>query len=145
MKKTIYNNFYAEIKRDLIEFLFKYNIAFNCKFPLNESDDFQYTINLGDKFGNVNILFESFENIPKNEKDSDTFIIPIRFCNYNETFKNVFKFDCGEINEQDGTLILFSKINGLESLRDTFTKILNIWSKEQKEKIFDRPTPICLN
>lgn len=144
MEKTQYDTFFNEIKNELIEFLFNYKIPFNCKFPQNENDDIQYTIQLGDKFGNVNILFESFNNLPYNERKSDTFTICIKFWNYQDNEK-LFIFDSGQINDKDGTFILFSNENGLEGLKNDFREILKIWSKEQKEKLFDRPTPICLN
>lgn len=134
MNKTTYNTFLSEIKTELVNFVIKYNIPADCKFPQDENDDTQWTLKLGDKYGNVNVLFESFNNLPNNEKESNTFTISMKFWDCNENHKKVFNFDCGNINIQDGTLILFSKENGLEDVKSTFKHILEIWSKEHKER-----------
>lgn len=133
MKRETYNNFINGIKTELNKFLFKYEIPFNCKFSQNENDDTQYTIDLGEDLGKVNILFESYNNLPKNEVKSNTFTICIRYQNLN-TPKNTFNFDCGRVNEEDGTFILFSSENGLEGLKNDFKEVLRIWSEYQIEK-----------
>lgn len=146
MKKDTYTNFVNDIKQVLNEFLLKYDVPFDYFCPQNENDDVRYMINLGEKYGKVNILFESFINLPENEKNSNTFTIPMRFWDCNENHKKVFKFDCGQLNDEDGIFILFSKENGLESLKNDFKGILNEWSKEQKERKMELPLwRLCLN
>lgn len=133
INKETYNNFIGQLKSALIDFILEYNIKADCKFPQNENDDTQYTLFLGEKYGKVNILFESYSNLPKNEMESNTYIIPMKFHTYRDE-KNVFNFDCGNVNSKDGTFILFSKENDLESLKTTFMDILQIWIKENKRR-----------
>lgn len=133
MKREEYNNFINGIKTELLNFLFKYEIPFDCKFPQNENDDSQYTIDLGEELGKVNVLFESYNNLPKNEVKSNTFTICILYQKLNVP-KTTFNFDCGAVNDKDGTFILFSSENGLEGLKNDFKSVLKIWSEYQVER-----------
>lgn len=130
MKQEEYNSFLTSIKSDFIDFILNYNVPADF---IKEGNESKCTLYLN-KYGKTNVLFESFENLPKNEKDSNTFIIPIKFFNLNENHKKVFNFDCGSLNDKDGTLILFSKENGLDSLKNTFKRILEIWAEEHDKK-----------
>lgn len=134
MKCEKYNTFISEIKYALNEFLFNYEIPFNHKFPQNENDDSQYTIDLGEEFGLVNILFESYDNLPETERKNNVYTICMRYHNP-KCVKNLFNFDCGRVNEEDGTFILFSSENGLNDLKNDFNEVLKIWSEYQIEKI----------
>lgn len=144
MKRETYNNFFNEIKTELNNFLFKYDVSFECKFAQDKNDDLQYTVNLGETFGKVNILFETYDNLPKNERESGTFTICMRYHNP-KCPKNAFKRGFKQLLNEDGTFILFSSESGLESLKNDFREILNIWSKDQKEKMSNILDMVCLS
>lgn len=144
MKRETYNDFLNEIKTELNNFLFKYEVPFECRFPQNENTDTQYTIDLGDDFGKVNVLFETYDNLPESERKTETFTICMRYHNP-KCAKNALNFDFQSFLNDDGTFILFSTQNGLNSLKNDFRGVLEMWSQGQTEKSHCLFTPIGLN
>ena len=144
MKRETYNDFFNEVKSELNDFLFKYDVPFDCAFPQNENDDIRYVIDLGSDFGKVNILFESYDNLPENERKNETFTICMRYHNPKHVI-NTLNCDLQPFLNDDGTFILFSTQNGLESLKNDFRGILETWSQGRMEKLYCLLTPIGLN
>lgn len=130
MDKTKYQIFASKINIILLEYIKQYNIVANVLFPIKENDDIQYTLTTKE-FGRINVLIESFNNIPKNIKDNNLFQILLYFENKDEKINKTFNFQYGNIN--DGTLILFGKENEIDNVLKDFKQLLNIISQSEKE------------
>lgn len=133
MNKRDYKVFAASIQQMISDFVVANNIPSSCKIPLDDSvDDYIWTLSLGEDFGEVNIMVESWEHASYHKK-VNIVSIPIRFKTYRDE-KKLFETRYGSVNDFNGKFILSAFDNAADGLKMIFEGVLNIWALHSKYK-----------
>ena len=132
MNKKNYLKFASEIQQMIFDFVDKYNIPACCKLQQSAEDDIQWTLNLGDIFGSVNILIESWENASFKGK-VNVLSIPMKYDTYRDT-ENLFKTRFGAVNSFNGKFVLNAFENAQNELKNAFKEVLELWAYGKKIK-----------
>lgn len=135
MNKKQYNFFMSKIKMKLLNFVMTYRVDANHLFPQNDEDDEQWTIDLGEKYGKINILLEGWEMASYNGK-VNILSIPMKFHTFRD-INNEFEMNGYTINSFNGKLVPHYKVTEWKKCIEDFTKLLDIWGKglDKVEKI----------
>ena len=142
MNKKNYHKFINEIQQMIIEFVDIYKIPACCKLQQSNKDDIQWTLNLGDIFGSVNILLESWSNASYKGK-VNVLSIPMKYHTYRDAEK-LFSTQYGNVNEFNGKFVLNAFENASESLKNAFREVLELWAYD-KEKKTNQNELLCMN
>ncbi|MDE6284255.1 MAG: hypothetical protein K2M17_00735, partial [Bacilli bacterium] len=133
--KKQYNLFMSKIKMKLLNFVMTYCVNANHLFPQNDEDDEQWTIDLGEKYGKINILLEGWEMASYNGK-VNILSIPMKFHTFRD-INNKFEMNGYTVNSFNGKLVPHYKVTEWKKCIKDFTNLLDIWGKglDKVEKI----------
>lgn len=133
MNKTeYYTKFVNEVQNMIFTFISDYNIPSSCKLQQNIDDDIQWTLNLGENFGSINIIIESWEHAKYNGK-VNVCSIPMKFHTYRDNEK-LFSMRSGGVNPFDGKFVLRARSNAVKTLLNDFSEVLTIWSYMKQKR-----------
>ena len=146
MNKKNYLKFIGEVQQMIFDFVNTYKVPACCKLQQTADDDIQWTINLGDLYGSVNILLESWKSASYKGK-VNVLAIPMKYHTYRDKeniFESRFKSVHGAVNEFNGKFVLNAFDNAQNELKNAFKEVLELWAydKEIKSTINE---PICMN
>ncbi len=127
MNKKQYNLFMSKIKMKLLNFVMTYRVNANHLFPQNDEDDEQWTIDLGEKYGKINILLEGWEMASYNGK-VNIISIPMKFHTFRD-IDNEFEMNGYTVNSFNGKLVPHYKIKDWKKCMNDFTNLLDTWGE----------------
>ena len=121
----------SKIKMKLLDFVMTYRVDANHLFPQSEDDDEQWTIDLGERYGKVNILLEGWTVASYNGK-VNILSMPMKFHTFRD-IDNEFKTNGYEVNVFNGKLVPHYKVTEWKKMLDDVTDLLDKWSKDLKK------------
>lgn len=132
MNKTEYIEFISTLQNTILNFIENYQLQSACKLPQNVDDDINWTINLGELFGNINILIESWKHASVNDK-VNVCMISMYFQTYRDTEK-LFLMSSGCVNPINGRFILRTRSNTAKTLLNDFNNVLELLSYDKEKQ-----------
>ena len=142
MNRNEYNTFLSTVQTTIFDFVNDYNVGAACELPQHKGDDIRWTLNLGEIFGAVNIVLESWEHVNVKGKVNVCEIL-MRYHTYKDT-KNLFLSPSGRIRASDGIFILRERSNAVETLLNALKGVIDIWAYPLTKKK-NINASLCLN
>lgn len=142
MDKKEYLKFASELQGMIFDFVNKHKVVAACKLQQTSEDDIQWTLNLGKKYGSVNVIIESWERANYHGKVS-VCSIPMKYETFRDP-KRRFTMPSGCVNSFNGKFVLHARSNATESLLNDFRGVLEKWGANNEYKTMEQPY-ICMN
>lgn len=137
MTEKEYGYFLTDIQEMIAHYVKAYNLEAYCQMQQKKSDDIQWVINLGDFFGVVRIILESWDSVRFGKDSINDCSILMRFFNYKNE-GDVLSSPYGVFSKREGVFILNAKCKDSDELKKSFQEILDTCTDGLNKRTFEK-------